>query len=114
MSYNEVVAQYSTLSRIARIAEDQWGLITRRQAEAAGVSQATLHRLAKTGTLDRVAHGVYRLAGAPPPDYPGLRAAWLQLAPEVPAWERSPLLSDWRWWEGCRLSITQSGAGRVT
>jgi len=84
------VAQYSTLSRIARIAEDQWGLITRRQAENAGVSQATLQRFAKTGILDRVAHGVYRLTGAPPPDYLGLRAAWLQLAPEVPAWERTP------------------------
>ena len=84
------MAQYSTLSRIARIAEDQWGLITRRQAEGASVSQATLQRLAKTGILDRVAHGVYRLTGAPPPDYLGLRAAWLQLAPEIPAWERTP------------------------
>jgi hypothetical protein len=72
------------------MAEDQWGLITRRQAEGAGVSQATLQRLAKTGILDRVAHGVYRLTGAPPPDYLALRAAWLQLAPEVPAWERTP------------------------
>ena len=89
-SYNAVVAQYSTLSRIARIAEDLWGLITRRQAEGAGVSQATLQRLAKTGILDRVAHGVYRLTGAPPPDYLDRRAAWLQLAPEVPAWERTP------------------------
>jgi len=90
MIYNEVVVQHSTLSRIARIAEDQWGLITRRQAEGAGVSQATLQRLARTGILDRVAHGVYRLTGAPPPDHIGLRAAWLQLAPEVPAWERTP------------------------
>ena len=90
MSYNAVVVRYSTLSRIARIAEDQWGLVTRRQAEGAGVSQATLQRLAKTGILDRVAHGVYRLTGAPPPDYLDLRAAWLQLAPEVPAWERTP------------------------
>ncbi|MGH3256319.1 MAG: type IV toxin-antitoxin system AbiEi family antitoxin domain-containing protein [Streptosporangiaceae bacterium] len=84
------MTRYSTLSRIARIAEDQWGLITRRQAEGAGVSQATLQRLAKAGVLDRVAHGVYRLTGAPPPDYLDLRAAWLQLAPEVPAWERTP------------------------
>ena len=89
-SYNAAVARYSTLSRIARIAEDQWGLITRRQAQGAGVSQATLQRLAKTGILDRVAHGVYRLTGAPLPDYLDLRAAWLQLAPEVPAWERTP------------------------
>lgn len=92
-STNAVVAQYSTLSRIARIAEDQWGLITRRQAEAAGVSQATLQRLVTTGILDRVGrvvHGMYRLAGAPLPDDLDLRAAWLQLAPEVPAWERTP------------------------
>ena len=68
VSYNAVVTRYSTLSRIARIAEDQWGLITRRQAEGAGVSKATLQRLAKTGILDRVAHGVYRMTGAPPPD----------------------------------------------
>jgi len=84
------VARYSTLSRLSRIAEDQWGLVTRRQAEQAGVSPATLQRLATEGVLERVALGVYHLAGAPMPDYLELRAAWLQLAPEVPAWERTP------------------------
>ena len=83
------MARYPTLTRLASVAEDQWGLITRRQAEHAGVSRATLQRLATTGVLDRVAQGVYRLAGAPPPDHLDLRAAWLQLAPEVPAWERT-------------------------
>jgi hypothetical protein len=81
---------YATLSRISPTAEDQWGLVTRRQAELSGVSQATLQRLATAGVLDRVAHGVYRLSGAPEPDLLGLRAAWLQLAPLVPAWERTP------------------------
>ena len=85
-----MVPRYSTLRRLAKIAEDQWGLVTRRQAERADVSQATLQRLATTGVLDRVAQGVYRLTGAPPPDHLELRAAWLQLAPEVPAWERTP------------------------
>lgn len=85
-----MVPRYSTLHRLAKIAEDQWGLVTRRQAERADVSQATLQRLATTGVLDRVAQGVYRLTGAPPPDHLELRAAWLQLAPEVPAWERTP------------------------
>ncbi len=89
MSYNAVVARYPTISRLARIAEDQWGLITRRQAEHAGVSRSTLQRLATAGVLDRVAQGVYRVTGAPPPDHLDLRAAWLQLAPEVPAWERT-------------------------
>jgi hypothetical protein len=90
MIYNAVVVRSSTLSRLAPIAEDQWGLVTRRQAEQAGVSPATLQRLASAGVLDRVAHGVYRLAGAPPADHLGLRAAWLQLAPEVLAWDRAP------------------------
>jgi hypothetical protein len=78
-----------TLSRLAPIAEDQWGLITRRQAGDAGVSPATLQRLTSSGVLERVAHGVYHLSGAPEPDHLGLRAAWLQLAPEMPAWERT-------------------------
>lgn len=83
--------RYATLSRLAEIAEDQWGLLTRRQATRAGVSRATLDRLAADGkVLERVAHGVYRLTGAPTPDHLDLRAAWLQLAPDVPAWERTP------------------------
>lgn len=82
--------RYPTLSRLSRYAEDQWGLLTRRQAENAGVSQATLTRLVAEGILERVGHGVYHLAGAPIPDHAELRAAWLQLAPGVPAWERTP------------------------
>lgn len=80
---------HPTLARLAPIAEDQWGLVTRRQAEDAGVSKATFTRLVGHGVLERVAHAVYRLAGVPQADHLALRAAWLQLAPEVPAWERS-------------------------
>jgi len=78
-----------THARLAELAQDQWGLLTRQQAETAGVSPATLQRLAG-GVLERVAHGVYHLTGAPEPDHLELRAAWLQLAPEVPAWKRAP------------------------
>ena len=82
--------RYSTLSRIAQIAQDQWGLVTRRQAERAGVSPATLQRLASESVLKRVAQGVYHLAAAPTPDHLELRATWLQLAPDVLAWKRTP------------------------
>lgn len=83
------MARASTVSRVAAIAEDQWGLITRRQAGLAGVSAPTLDRITgSAGILERVAHGVYHLAGAPLPDHLELRAAWLQLAPETVAWER--------------------------
>lgn len=85
------MARPSTVNRLAAIAEDQWGLLTRRQAAVAGVSAATLDRITGTdGVLERIAHGVYHLAGAPLPDHVELRAAWLQLAPETVAWERRP------------------------
>ena len=81
----------STISRLSAIAADQWGLVTRRQAERAGVPRATFDRLTSDqGLIERVAHGVYRLTIAPSPDHVALRAAWLQLAPGVPAWERTP------------------------
>jgi hypothetical protein len=86
---NAVVAN-STLTRLADVAQDQWGLLTRRQAKKAGTSPRSLDRLAADGSvLERGAQGVYRLAGAPVPDHMDLRAAWLQLAPETPAWERT-------------------------
>jgi Transcriptional regulator, AbiEi antitoxin len=81
----------ATLARVAEIAEDQWGLVTRQQARLAGVPQTTLERLTAPGSvLERVAYGVYRLTGAPEPDHLELRAAWLQLSPRTWAWERAP------------------------
>lgn len=81
-----------TLRALANIAEDQWGLVTRRQADMAGIARSTFDRLvAGDSILRRVAHGVYHLTGAPLPDHVELRAAWLQLAPDVPAWDRTML-----------------------
>lgn len=81
----------SSLYRIQDLAEDQWGLVTRRQIEGTGIGETTLERLTRPkGVLVRVAHGVYQVAGAPTPDHRDLRAAWLQLASEVPAWKREP------------------------
>jgi putative AbiEi antitoxin of type IV toxin-antitoxin system len=83
--------QYTTLGPLARLAEEQWGLVTRRQAAEAGVPETTFERVIADGSiLERVANGVYRYTGAPIPDHLDLRAAWLQLAPDVPAWERTP------------------------
>jgi predicted transcriptional regulator of viral defense system len=71
-------------------AEEQWGLVTRRQIQSAGVAWSTLSRLVRSGALERYAHGVYRLRGAPPVDNLELRAAWLQLDPATPSWQRRP------------------------
>ena len=80
----------SAVARLSSIAEDQWGLLTRQQAElAAGIARATVERLVANSLLERVSHGVYRLAGAPIPDHMELRAAWLRLVPAVPRWQRA-------------------------
>ncbi len=76
------------MTRIRDVAEGQWGLVTLQQARAAGVAWRSLSRLVERGLLERVAHGVYRVRGAAEPDHVGLRAAWLQLDPARPAWER--------------------------
>lgn len=90
MSYIADMVSHSNLEHLGSLASDQWGLITRRQAETAGLSPATVARLSVPGgLLKRVTHGVYLVAGAPVPEDLALRAAWLQLAPEVPVWERT-------------------------
>jgi predicted transcriptional regulator of viral defense system len=75
---------------VLSLAEEQWGLVTTQQVEATGVAWSTLARQARNGSLERVAHGVYRVRGAGEPEHLELRAAWLQLNPATPAWERVP------------------------
>ena len=77
-----------TVTRLAELAEEQWGLVTKEQAQLAGIAWSTISRLTARGVLERVARGVYRLRGTPPADHLELRAAWLQLAPGIPGWER--------------------------
>ncbi|HMR12550.1 MAG TPA: type IV toxin-antitoxin system AbiEi family antitoxin domain-containing protein [Arachnia sp.] len=76
---------------LAEVSESQWGMVTSAQARARGVTHMNLTRLTETGDLVRVAHGVYRDAGAPSADHEELRAAWLMTDPARLAYER---LSD--------------------
>ena len=76
------------IQKLIDFSEGQWGLVTRRQADQIGVPAASFARIVERGLLERVAHGVYRVRGAGEADHLGLRAAWLQLDPARPAWER--------------------------
>lgn len=69
----------ATLARLGTVAERRWGLITTAQAEGVGVSRKQLSRMASSGALERVAQGVYRMAGAPPQDNEAIYATWLAL-----------------------------------
>jgi predicted transcriptional regulator of viral defense system len=74
-----VVVADSTLVRLSSIAEWRWGLVTTTQAENVGVSRKQLARMASAGALERVAQGVYRMAGAPRQDHEAIYATWLAL-----------------------------------
>lgn len=73
---------------LAGIATGQWGMITTAQAAAAGVSAQAVARLAHDGQLERLAHGVYRLAGTPPHPHDEIRALWLGIDPRRAASDR--------------------------
>jgi predicted transcriptional regulator of viral defense system len=71
--------QTDSLLEIAALAEGQWGLFTTAQANAAGITTQALSRHTSRQLLERLAHGVYRIAGAPPAQEDEIRAAWLNL-----------------------------------
>lgn len=76
------------LRKIADVTAAQWGMVTAAQAGQLGVTRLMLSRLADSGHLERLAHGVYRDAGAPSDQFEDLRAAWLSTEPKLRAEER--------------------------
>lgn len=77
-----------SLRALAEVTESQWGMVTSAQAGARGISHMNLTRLTESGSLTRLAQGVYRDSGAPSSDHEDLRAAWLAIEPKKLAYER--------------------------
>jgi hypothetical protein len=77
-----------SLRTLAEVTESQWGMVTSAQAGARGISHMNLTRLTESGSLVRLAQGVYRDAGAPSVEHEALRAAWLAIEPKKLAYER--------------------------
>lgn len=69
--------------RLADLAADQGGLLTTAQARAVGVSPQQVARLARSGVLEPVVHGVHRLVGTAEDRLGGLRAVWLAVEPQT-------------------------------
>ena len=74
---------------LAEVTAYQWGMVTSAQASMHGVTRLDLSRLAEAGLLERLAHGVYKDAGAPGDEFDDMRAAWLSTDPKRLAYERS-------------------------
>ncbi len=68
---------------LAEVTAYQWGMVTSAQASMHGITRLDLSRLAADGQLERVAHGVYKDAGAPMGPYDDLKAAWLSTEPKT-------------------------------
>ena len=73
---------------LEELSTSQWGMVTTAQAAAHGVPRLDLSRLCQSGHLERLAHGVYRDAGAPSEEFESLRAAWLAADPSHTAEQR--------------------------
>lgn len=71
----------STIAKLGAIAAERWGMVTTAQAAKVGVSRKTLSSLTASGSLERLAQGVYRMAGAPVAmlEIDTIRVHWLAL-----------------------------------
>lgn len=54
-----------TFATLGLIAAEQWGMFTTSQAAMSGIGRNTLSALHSSGAIERVAQGVYRMAGTP-------------------------------------------------
>ncbi|MFD3591092.1 type IV toxin-antitoxin system AbiEi family antitoxin domain-containing protein [Nocardia sp. NPDC058640] len=76
-------------SQLVSLASEQWGLVTSRQAgRVVGVSPQHLKQMADSGMLERVRHGMYRVARFPYDMHQDVRVAWMALDPDRVIWER--------------------------
>ena len=68
---------------LAEVTAYQWGMVTAAQASLHSITRLDLSRLAVDGQLERIAHGVYKDAGAPGGAHDDLKAAWLSTNPKT-------------------------------
>lgn len=83
LRYTPSVKSKDALRVLAEVTAYQWGMVTSAQASMHGITRLDLSRLAADGQLERVAHGVYKDAGAPAGRHDDLQAAWLSTDPKA-------------------------------
>jgi hypothetical protein len=79
----------SISARMSDLAEAQEGYFTRAQAVREGVDDMDLQRAVRSGAVERLDHGVYRITGAGHDPHQRLRVAWLRLTPDLSPQERT-------------------------
>lgn len=81
------MVKFSPAGEVAQLAASQWGLITTAQAASRGIPRSLLSGMAKSGSLERMDHGIYAVPSSVD-ELTALRAAWLALEPRRSAEER--------------------------
>lgn len=81
--YIPSVRAKDALRALAEVTAYQWGMVTSAQVGMHGITRLDLSRLAAEGQLERLAHGVYKDAGAPTGPHDDLKAAWLSTEPKT-------------------------------
>ena len=71
------------------VTEGQQGYFTRAQALRREIDDSGLRRGVRSGTIERLDHGVYRISGAGYDPNERLQVAWLRLTPELSPRERT-------------------------
>ena len=77
---NETLPKHQALYQIA---ERQAGYFTARQANTVGLTRPLLSYMVKTGALQRIQHGIYRLTRFPEMPFADLFIAWLAVGPRA-------------------------------
>jgi len=91
----------NTYRRILAVASGQLGLLSRRQANGVGVTNAQLRSRVSSGSLIQVGTDTFRLPGAPTSASAELRALMLDVGGEV--WASGPTAAALHGFDGYRL-----------
>lgn len=91
----------NTYRRIVAVATGQLGLLSRRQANGVGVTNAQLRSRVTSGSLVQVGTDTFRLPGAPTTPTAELRALMLDIGGEV--WASGPTAAAIHGFDGYRL-----------
>lgn len=91
----------NTYRRIMAVATGQLGLLSRRQANGVGVTNAQLRSRVSSGSLLQVGADTFRLPGAPSSAVADLRALMLDIGGEV--WASGPTAAALHGFDGYRL-----------
>jgi very-short-patch-repair endonuclease len=96
-----VESMTNTYRRLTAVATGQLGLLSRRQANGVGVTNAQLRSRVSSGSLLQVGADTFRLPGAPTTELAQLRALMLDIGGKV--WASGPSAAALHGFDGYRL-----------